>query len=279
VLSPVVTIVPFLANVYADDTGALILIFDILRLVFILLMFIFTFQSIVDAKRKLHDTEKNVTGYMKIFFQPKIITTIIIMLLYIILFATKALYLKMDSDEIWPQSSSNGFLRSVNKEFYSTVNNFELAIVLETLIIFSLFARMILFFYDYTRIFGFFIYIYNSFKRVASFFMMLIFFLLSFAVFANNLWGQYFDAYRDIASSITNVLLFSIGHFQTQIYGYNYRWWNIIFTFLFFLIFIYFSLTTFVGIFLESYRITSTEIGYSYEYRKKDEQAVKKKNK
>lgn len=239
-------------------------------------MLIFTANTFFDAKKKLHETDKNINSYILIFFQPKVITTSIIMILYVILFVSKLSHLNIDLNNVLIIDLANKYGSAIYYDFYPIVQKYELVVILETVIIFSLFARMIFFIYDYPRVNTFFIFLFNSFKKIIVFFIILMMFIICNAIFANNLWGNNYEVYKDLPASITNILLFSIGHFQIQIYGQSFTIWNIIFTLQFFFIFIFYCLTTFVGIFLESYRITSLEIGYSYDSRKGEEDLQKK---
>ena len=211
------------------------------------------------------------------------IANILIMLLYLICFIIKTIYCTQSAEESIVTTGDDKFLVLKKNEFFTTVSNFELVIVIETLIIFCLFFRIIIFFFDYTRTNNFFMYIYRSLQNVGLFLLIVILIILSNAIFANNLWGDYYDGYRDLAGSLMNTLLFSIGHYQKKIFGSNYTGWTILFTLQFFLIIIYFIFSTFVGIFLESYRLNALENGYAYDLRinnvqeKLDKKSKKKK--
>ena len=82
-----------------------------------------------------------------------------------------------------------------------------------------------------------------------------------FIIFANNLWGQYYDTFVDFSSSFQNLLLFSIGHFDSQIFFSIFDDWNITFLFMFYILIVFFIMNSFVGIYLEAYRIIKLNKG------------------
>jgi hypothetical protein len=257
-----------LVNVYDTDSGSMIKLFDILRLIFSLIMLILTFNNFVQAKNKLHETQKHMVEYLKIFLSPKMIINIAIMILYLSVFVIKVLYLSSNPSDLIKTSNEDDFLAAKKFDFFMINYHFENCIILETVIIFLLFFRFIFFFFDIARTQIFFIYIFKSFANVYVFLIILIMIILSKSIFANNIWGENFDEYRDIAGSILNTLLFSIGHYRRNIMESDFnKTWTLIFTILFFFIIIYFFMSTFVGIYLEAYRLNSLKNGYGYDFR------------
>lgn len=240
-------------------------------------MFLLTVNSFFTAKAKLHETERTALNQIKIFFAPRMITNILIVCLFITVFCMKSIYLTKDPFTLVYTKTTEGFLTMGQEENYTIVKNYELVIVLETFIIFCLFFRVILMTMDFPRPNVFFLYLYRAFSNIAVYLLMIILILFSMAIFANNLWGEYYDSYRDLAASLCNTLLFTIGHYQKQIFTSQYTIWNIIFTLYFFVVVIYFILASFVGIFLESYRMNSLEHGYCYDLRKKQDDKKKRK--
>ena len=57
-------------------------------------------------------------------------------------------------------------------------------------------------------------YISESFFRIMVYISVIIFIYVSFAIFANNMWGQYHEKFWDLSSSIYNIMLFSIGNIR-----------------------------------------------------------------
>jgi len=268
VLSPVVIVSPFLINVYDTNLGSLASLLDILRLIFSLIMLVLTLNNFAEAKSKLHETQKNMVEYLKIFLSPKMVINLCIMILYMSVFVTKVLYLSSKASDLIKTTNEEGFLTGKKFDFYIINYYFEVCIILETAIIFVLFFRIIFFFYDIVRTQIFFIYIFKAFANIYVFLLILIMIFLSQSIFANNIWGEYFEEYRDIQASIVNTLLFSIGHYQRNILESDVnKTWTLVYSIMFFFIIIYFFMSTFVGIYLEAYRLNSLKNGYGYDLR------------
>ncbi len=94
-----------------------------------------------------------------------------------------------------------------------------------------------------------------------------IIFVKFFITISNNLWGTVDQRFVDLMGSLSNVLMNSIGHITITENGYD--GWNFVYIILFFSFFIYFLINTFVGLFLEVYRISTIRKGHLAE-REKD---------
>lgn len=275
----------FLPNVYLLNNGNLLLILDVLRLIFAILIFLFSLKQFFEQKAKLHATEININSYLRLIFQPQMITTLIVLILYLLSFGTKLTKLNNDVSPYFgtdPTQDYRSVLTQVNilhfnlKEFFPMVNNFRFNIITETILIFALFARLIFFVGAYKRISIFFSYVFFSIKNLLMFILILVLFFIFFTIFANNLWGPEIKEFRDFSGALASVLMMSIGHFYAGIFLTSHRLWNLLFALLFFLTIIYFILHSFVGIYLEAYRLSSLRDGYSYYERVEDEVEEKK---
>lgn len=276
ILPPTVKVIPFLLNPLLKESY--IGIFDIIRLIFILMIFCLTLKIFFDEK-KLKD-EKTSVILFKAFLDSRLITTTLILFLYISCYAIKAIYLTKIPGDIIYSLSNNGYLKMNTYEYYTIVSNYEMVVILDTIIIFCLFFLFLLFSRYFVRFNIFLTYILKCIRSVFVYVLIVILILLCEAIFSNNLWGQNYQEYRDLPASFMNTLLFSIGHYQKQVFENQYQNWNLFYTLLFFLIVIYFILSSFVGIFLEAYRLTCLEHGYAYDYRKgKLDEGKRKRNK
>ena len=65
-------------------------------------------------------------------------------------------------------------------------------------------------------------YIYESFQRILIYVLVIILIYVSFAIFAQNLWGQYHEKFKDFPKSLENILLFSIGN-NSYIFTLNFN--------------------------------------------------------
>jgi hypothetical protein len=278
ITAPIINIIPFLTNVYKTGFGKLILIFDIFRLFFSVFMFLITIRTFLAAKSQLHIADQNMATYVRIFLSPKMITDVAIMIVYLICFLNRVIYLQ-ENPGIINTNSEIGTFELVKKEYFNVVYTFQTVLILETMIVFLLFFRIITFFFEYLRTNIFFTYISRSVSNIIVYLFAVILILFCYSIFANNLWGQDFEYYRDFESSILNTLLFTIGHYHKDIFTNDN--WVIFFTIQFFFIMIYFIFNTFVGIFLESYRLNAMENGFSFDLRilkSSNEKKSKKEN-
>ena len=121
----------------------------------------------------------------------------------------------------------------------------------------------------FTRFKNFSKYIKLSLIKILPYFIFLVIILLFFSIFAQILFGPLNHTYVDYPSSFFSTLLFSIGHFQKNIINpftthVNYQ---VVFTFLFFIIIVYFQLYSYFGIYIETYRINSLKHGNCFDIR------------
>ena len=90
---------------------------------------------------------------------------------------------------------------------------FEIDIILETLQIFICSVQLTILLFEIKSIKQMGNYISESFFRIIVYISVIIFIYVSFAIFANNMWGQYQEKFLDLSSSIYTIMLFSIGMF------------------------------------------------------------------
>jgi hypothetical protein len=260
-------VIPFLVNVYDFAEGKSIYSLDILRIIFTVVIFFITFFNFKETKESMsEESQENSIENIKILFSPKILFNILIIILFVIVIIYKFINLSKNINDISLSTYKDGYIELFPYDMYYILSDFEKLILIETLLLISLFTRILLMFFGIERIKIFLDYILISARKVLAFLLILVFILLSMAIFANNLWGEYINEYKDFSSSILNILLFSIGHYR-NISLNGFQFWNIIFNLLFFLLIIYFFLSTFIGIYLEAYRMNSLLIGYSYDAR------------
>jgi hypothetical protein len=147
-----------------------------------------------------------------------------------------------------------------NRDCADIVQSFEINVMLECILIIFLIAYVIEFFNILYRYKIFVNYVANCFRQIFFYYLIVLLILFSFSLFANNLWGQFREKYSDIYLSITSTLLFSIGHLDFSALN-DFKEWSMFYLCLFFFIFIYFIMTSFVGIFIEAYRLNSLKYG------------------
>jgi hypothetical protein len=261
-------IYPFLINVWDNMNGEQILISDIIRIFLILLVFIYAFQEFLAAKQDLHETERDIINIVLLVFQPKLMCTFLLVIFYSLVFGYKISYLTLDLESLFSLNTTQKFLRLNKKEYYWQMIMFQRVLLIECFMIITILGRTIFVILEFKRIRTIFDYVRNSFRSIMTYFIIVILFLICFSIFAQNLWGENYRNYTYFDNSMVSLLLFSVGNFKSDIFRNSNYFWNTVFIFLFFFIFIYFMLQSFVGIFVEDYRINSLKIGYTYDKRK-----------
>jgi len=284
VLDPVIVVEDFLPNIYEYKYGNIIHVLDIIRLILVILIgktgtlyFLKKFNE-----QKCLPEEEQKSAFILIF-ETNYFSDLYMFSLYISAFVIKVLYLSIDLEKElvfndYKIDQTQVFWQN-NFDFYNIVNKFQTQIILECLLIFGGSFKIITLFNVFPRIKIFFLYVGSAFRVVFAYFLLMLFMIISFSLFSNNLWGAYLDEYRDFSSSLTGTLLLSIGHFNRNAFSLNFTIWNFIYIFLFFMIFIYFIMSTFVGLYIEAFRLNSLKYGNSYEYRLLNEKTSTDKQK
>jgi hypothetical protein len=258
-----------LINLYTFGTaGAVVMACDIIRIIAVFVIAIGALNYFNEAKASLHATERDIAHIALLVFHPTLLTSLIMIILYIYIFAKKFTYLNQDLGQYLDLDLSKDYARFKKFEFFSIVDNFESVLLLESILLFAIIARYLFVMGNIKRINTFFQYLTNSFKAVIAYWLIIILFAVFFSIFANNIFGELFFSFSSFGNAFVHVLLFSIGHLETDIFYHNDYGWSMIWVFLFYFVFIYFFLNNFIGIFLEEYRIISLKKGYSYERRK-----------
>lgn len=272
VLPPKINVMDFLPNIYSIKNGSLINIFDILRIVIVSIIMLtgsIFFWRKYEQNKLIPEEERS--SFFFLLFETSYFSDLFIFVFYIACCVFK--FDKLDKNLEKELLFTDIVLNSIslyfqsNFEFYNILMSFESQIILECLLVFGCLIKLITLFNIFSRVKIFFLYVINAFAKIFSYFLLVLFLIVSFSFFSNNLWGSYSEQYRDLAGSLTATLLLSIGHFTNEAFSLNFTIWNVIYIFLFFMIFIYFITTSFVGIYMESSRLNCLKYGNSYEYR------------
>ncbi len=267
----------FLPNIYDINNGSTMRALDILRLISVLVI-MFTgsvyFQREYEKVKKLPEDERS--SLLELIFETNFFSDIYTLTLYLACFAIKITKLSVNLEQsIYFQNikiENEPFYIENNFEFFNFVSIFESQIILECLLVFGCLFKIMNAFVLFKRVKVFSSYLINAFARVFSYFLLVFFLIISFSFFSNNLWGSYSEQYRDVIGSLTATLLLSIGHFNKEAFTSYATVWNDIYIFLFFMIFIYFITSSYVGIYIESFRLNSLKLGDGYDYRLLGEQ-------
>jgi hypothetical protein len=202
---------PFYTNIYSG-TASTYLLYDYFRLVVTLFIFALLVRDLILERKALLDKNPK-SGYMELLLRAKVICEIAFILLYWATFTIKMIYLKNVAGP-FQYNLSNGWLQVARKDYFMISSFYKMDTVIEAIIFFFSFFRILTLFLYFKRIRSFSYFLVHSFRNILSFLFIILVILFSFCVFANNLFGQNNAEFVDVNGSFVKILLFSIGiHF------------------------------------------------------------------
>ena len=269
-------VIPFYPNLKEVKGGLAVFVLDIFRLIFIILIFLAVFKKLFDSIKgkgknkpnsKLKDTSPS---FIETLFSLDVLLDLIVFCLYIAYFSIKVKNLYKDVEKYENTIKTEGEKEDLQiREYYSIAEAYETVIQLESCIIICLLLKFFCYLSMIPRVQIFSNYLRLAMIKIFPFFIIYIILILFFAIFANVLFGIQNKNFKDYSSSFLSTLLFSLSHYQTEIYTpatpeQNYQ---VVYVFMFFVIIIYFEMNYFLGIYLESYRLNSLKYGNIYSER------------
>lgn len=266
---PIINVTPFNLNIYYNKTGKALLVLDIIRLVLSFFLALMALKNLKDNFNSMKGTQASAAEYVLTVVNPFFSLIFTSFILYLVVFIKKFSSLNQNLDSIFTIEKGVYDFKELNKTDYGYIAyDYELVIMLDTLIIYLLFARICLVFSDFTRIKMFFSYLKISIINSFTFICIISLIFVSFAIFANNLFGDEKDNFRDFGASLMSVILITIGHFKLidTDNKVDYIWKNFFLTLYIFLV-VYLFLSTFIGIYLDSFRIAILRDRSTYSSR------------
>ena len=264
---------PNLKNIYYVNR---IKILDIFRLIFIIFLFLFFIKNFIDnfsdknqsknfiKKKKNYDESK----FYNIFSLHNILD-LISFIFYLIIFIKKKHFLYQNQKKNENVSINfEGFIIPENFEYFNIANQYEIVVALESLLLLLLIIRIICFF-KLKRIKLFQLYLKISFIKIFPYFLIYIFLLLAFSIFANKLFGLHNNEFSEFKYSFFKIVQFSILHFSFDDFKFNGKFisYEALFMILFYMIIIFYITSNFLGILIEGYRLNSLEKGNIHSNR------------
>lgn len=263
----------FLTNLYSGTQGQRLRIMDVVRMLISLFLIFFILKDIIIERKEIYKNNPNANLF-HVIFRFKTISEFFVVILYCFSFSIKNIYLHDTTYTYWSVSIDNGWLTTPRDEFFFTLYWFTNDNVIESVIFFIIIWRFFMTFFRLKRIRNLAFFYYHSFIKISTFMVILFAVFIAFSVLANNVFGSHIEEFQNLPSSITYVLLLTIGHFPGNINKSGQNGCLCIFFFLLCIFIIYFFLSTFVGIYLESFRITSIRKGYSFDKKSQDSQLL-----
>ena len=272
-VAPKIDIIPFVPNLSKVAGGKTIKVLDVFRLLLIIFFCLITFYQIYfryNNKKNPLSKGKHIKqeGFISAFLSLEIIIDIADLFIFLFLFVRKRRSLYQNMIKNGEISNDNDFVELKIKEYQKIAFDYQIVIQLESLLIILLLMRFLVFFSDTPRTKRYFKYLRLSLYRVYPYFIFYLFFCFIFAIFAQQIWGPYYQNFKYFNRAFFSVIEFSIFHVQEVFY--KNRFWSAyggVFTFMFFIVVIYFIMNTFYGTYLESYRLTTLKHGNAYDAR------------
>ena len=281
-------VIPFYPNLKKIYYGKRIKILDIFRLIIIIFLFLIFLNNFIDNFSNKNKTKtfkkkkkiiQNESKFYNIFSLHNFLD-LLSFIFYLIIFIKKKHFLYQNQEKNENLTIIKNFIIPKNFEYFSIANQYEIIIILESLLILILIIRIICFF-KLKRIKFFQFYLKKSLIRIFPFFLIYIFLILAFSIFANKLFGLHNNNFSDFKNSFFKIIQFSILHFDFDDFKFNGRFINYeaLFMLLFYMIIIFYITSNFLGILIEDYRLNSLKYGNIYSNRMSKKIKKNEKNK
>ena len=267
--------IPFHPNLKKIYYGKRIKILDIFRLIIIIFLFLIFINNFVDNfsdKNKSKNFKKkkiihNESKFYNIFSLHNFLD-LLSFIFYLIIFIKKKHFLYQNQEKNENLTTIKNFIIPENFEYFTIANQYEIVIILESLLILILIIRIICFF-KLKRIKFFQFYLKKSLIRIFPYFFIYIFLLIAFSIFANKLFGLHNNNFSDFKKSFFKIVQFSILHFSFDDFKFNGSFINYeaLFMLLFYMIIIFYITSNFLGILIEAYRLNSLQYGNIHSNR------------
>jgi hypothetical protein len=214
---------------------------------------------------------KNSLNYLHFLgkaFNLSVILDILLFIFVVLAFDRKRRYLYQDDSffgELTPDSEQ--FLHLPEREYYPIAHSYELSLIYESIVFILLFLRVIPFFSFYSRIKMILHYLRLALVKISVYFLIYIILIIFFAIYAHVLIGTQKQDYSNYSSSLLFVLLLSLSHYDLVIFETSDQNYMVVFMFLFYIIVVFFVMSSFFGIIIESYRLSALKFGNNYSMR------------
>ena len=264
-------IIPFYPNIKNDlPKGKMIYILDIFRLILVIILLGLTIYNLyfkLSEQNKKTKNSLNCLHFIGKAFNLAVILDILIFIFVILAFDRKRRYLYQDDSFFGGLTELNNFLDLPEREYYPIAHSYELSLIYESIVFILLFLRVIPFFSFYSRIKMILHYLRLALVKISVYFLIYIILIIFFAIYAHVLIGTQKQDYSNYSSSLLFVLLLSLSHYDLVIFETSDQNYMVVFMFLFYIIVVFFVMSSFFGIIIESYRLSALKFGNNYSMR------------
>ena len=261
-------IIPFYLNIKNDiPKGKMIYILDIFRLILVIILLGLTIYNLyfkLSEQNKKTKNSLNCLHFIDKAFNLAVILDILIFIFVILAFDRKRRYLYQD-DSFFGKLTELEHI--TEREYYPIAHSYELSLIYESIVFILLFLRVIPFFSFYSRIKMILHYLRLALVKISVYFLIYIILIIFFAIYAHVLIGTQKQDYSNYSSSLLFVLLLSLSHYDLVIFETSDQNYMVVFMFLFYIIVVFFIMSSFFGIIIESYRLSALKFGNNYSMR------------
>ena len=265
-------IIPFYPNIKNDlPKGKMIYILDIFRLILVIILLGLTIYNLyfkLSEQNKKTKNSLNCLHFIGKAFNLSVILDILLFIFVILAFDRKRRYLYQDDPFFGDLTSDlEEFIHLPEREYYPIAHSYELSLIYESIVFILLFLRVIPFFSFYSRIKMILHYLRLALVKISVYFLIYIILIIFFAIYAHVLIGTQKQDYSNYSSSLLLVLLLSLSHYDLVKFETSDQNYMVVFMFLFYIIVVFFVMSSFFGIIIESYRLSALKFGNNYSMR------------
>jgi hypothetical protein len=240
----------FQPNIYGEKSQ---IITDIVRLIIvIILMFLLVVEILAKRAEYARDLKEALSS--------KMLLSLFIFFLYVISFSIKLTYCYQEDSDIY---STNG---NTYIDTYSISGYYNQIYFYESLLFAAVSIKILYFLVlnDYVKLFFSSIELgIGIFVKYSIFFLVI---LLGYSCIAHILWGPYIKEFNTFGDSFLQILLFTMGYFNSNLLLTYNSAWTVAFLTSFFLFVLYFMYAVFVALYAESLRRTVIKLGYPEDH-------------
>jgi hypothetical protein len=269
---------PFYSNLKKMQNGKGIKVIDTFRLIFGIFLFLIslleiylnhfeekTYTKIIQEKKE----DKN-ESLLNSILNLRVLIDLFLFIFIIISFSNKNKNLYQNLNEIEDTIILDDTYEITNNfEYHKISNDFEYAIIYDSILLILCLFRILTFFSNLNLIKPIYMYIRNSFYRAIPFLCIYIILILIFALYGHLLFGLEHISYSKYSKSFLSCLELSIFHFK-KVHNPNSAFiiYESVFIFLFSVLIIFFIVNSFFGMYLDTYRINCLKYNNIYNIKK-----------
>jgi hypothetical protein len=251
VYAPEIQLRSFMPNIYEDNSS--IFVADLFRLLFMVILFFFL---VIDMKNRLQTFPQNPEEWISV----KQAVSIFILVLYLISFIIKMVYLENKSADYYNTSND------VFNDSYTIAFWYNQVFFIESLLFEGVSIKILDFLILNDNIKLFFDCINVGVKTFFKYMLLIILIFLFYSIIGYMLYGPFIAEFKTYQQSFASILLISVGYFDLrQLIHYN-QGWGTFYILTFFIVVILFLNIVLISLFAEGLKKAVVQVGYPDDY-------------